>query len=182
MAIISGSRVFKAAAIGALIYRRWTLTLDWDNELWNDWKYLGSTLFEHIENSLYRQESVWVLLLSDSFEEDWQVVMVIELGHINFPLDLVLWAMLNADWKISSVVETTELTGLNFSWSSSSSSWLLWSWLLLWLQEGGGLSSNSHTLLKDTCWDNDKSGLVRIWKLSALQIFIRRYICLFCQN
>ena len=133
--MISESRVFKAAAIGALIYRLLALTLDWDNELWDDWENLGSTFLKHVEYTLNRQESVWVLLLSDSFEKDWQVVMVIELGNIDLPLDLVLWSMLNANWKISSVIETTELTWLNFSWSNSSSSWLLCGWLLLWLKE-----------------------------------------------
>ena len=53
------------------------LTLDWDDELWDNWKDFGSSFFKHVESSLDGEESVWLLLLSDSFEEDWEVVMVV---------------------------------------------------------------------------------------------------------
>ena len=80
--------------------------LDWDNELWNNWQDLGTSLFKHIEYTLDCKESVWVHLFSDTFEEDWQVMMVIKLLNIDFPVDLVLWGlMFNGYWKISSVVE-----------------------------------------------------------------------------
>lgn len=112
MAIISESRVFKAAKKGTrrvIQILNILLTLDWDDELWDDWKDLGSALFEHIEHSLHREESVWILLLSDTLEEDWQVVMVVELSNINLPVDSVLGSVLNGDWKISTVVESAEL-------------------------------------------------------------------------
>jgi len=73
--------------------------LDWDNELWDDWQDLGTTFLEHIEYTLNSEESVWVHFLSNTFEEDWQVMMVIKLLDIDFPVDLVLWGlMLNCNW------------------------------------------------------------------------------------
>ena len=150
MAIISESRVFKAAERRSALFKFWlALTFDWNDELWDDWENLGSTLLEHIEDYLDRQESVWVLLLSDTLEEDWQVVMVVELGYIDFPVDFVLWSVLNGDWEISTVVESTEFRWVDSSSSSGSSLWLLWGWFSLRLHERGGFASNSHTLLQD---------------------------------
>ena len=125
------------------------LTLDWNDELWDDWEHLGTTLLKHVEDSLDRQESVWVFLLSDSLEEDWQVVMVVELGYIDFPVDFVLWSVFNGDWEISTVIESTEFRWVDSSSSSGSSLWLLWGWFSLRLHERGGFASNSHTLLQD---------------------------------
>ena len=71
------------------------LTFNWNDELWDDWEYLGSTLLKHVKDSLDRQESVWILFLSDSLKEDWQVVMVVELHHIHLPEDLVLGSVLD---------------------------------------------------------------------------------------
>ena len=126
------------------------LTFDWNDELWDDWEYLGSTLLKHVKDSLNRQESVWILLLSDSLKEDWQVVMVVELSHIDLPVDLVLLSVLNSNWEISTVIESTELRWVNSSPSNGSSLWLLLSWLFLWLKQRGCLSSNTHSLLQDT--------------------------------
>ena len=111
IAMISGSRVFKAAKNRSCVNLnlKAILTLNWNNELWDDWEDLGSTLFKHIENSLDGEESVWVLLLSHTLEEDWQVVMIVELGNIDLPVDSVLRSVLDGDWEISTVVEATEL-------------------------------------------------------------------------
>jgi hypothetical protein len=80
--------------------------LDWNNQLWNNWKYLGTTLFEHVKYTLDSEEPVWVHFLSDTLEEDWQVVMVIELLDVNFPINFVLWGlMLNSHWQVSSVIK-----------------------------------------------------------------------------
>ena len=84
------------------------LTLDWNNELRNNWKYLSTSLFEHIKDTLHCEEPVWVLLLSDALEEDGQVMMVVKLLNFNLPVDLVLRAMLNGNWEIASVVESSE--------------------------------------------------------------------------
>ena len=105
MAMISGSLVFNAAIPLILNY----LTFDGDDELRDDWEHLGSSLLQHVENSLHCQESIWILLLSDSFKEDGQVMMVIELSDFDFPVNPVLRSMLNCNREISSVVEPSEL-------------------------------------------------------------------------
>ena len=66
MAMISGSLVFKAAKV----LQTQRLTFNGNDKLRNDWKYLSTTLLKHIEHSLHSEESVWVLLFSDTFEED----------------------------------------------------------------------------------------------------------------
>lgn len=88
--------------------------LDWDDQLWNDWQDFGTTLLQHVEHALDRQETVGVLLLSDTFEEDWQVVMVVELHDVDLPEDLVWWAVLNCNWQVTTIVETSE-----FRWNDS---------------------------------------------------------------
>lgn len=86
------------------------LTLNGDDELGNNRKHLSATLVEHIENSLDGKESVWVLLLSNSLEEDGQIVMVIQLLDFNLPVDAVLGTMLNGNGEITSVIEASEFT------------------------------------------------------------------------
>ena len=75
----------------------------------NNWKNLCSALLKHVESSLDREESIWLLLLADSFKEDWEVVMVVKRHYVDFPEEFVLWAVVDGDREISSVVETTEL-------------------------------------------------------------------------
>ena len=74
IAIISGSLVFNAAK---LCYKYLNFTLDGDNQLRDDWKNFSATFLKHIENTLHSQESVWVLLFSDSLEEDGEIMMII---------------------------------------------------------------------------------------------------------
>lgn len=109
------------------------LTFNWDDELRDDWEYLSTTLIKHIEDSLHCEESVWILLLSDTLEENWQVMMIIELLDLNLPVDSVLGTVLNGNWKVTSVVESSELTRWDNSLIESSSLWLLWGGLFLWL-------------------------------------------------
>lgn len=73
-------------------------SLNWDNKLWDDWEYFCSTFLEHVEYTLHGQESVGIHFLSNSLEEDWQVMMIIQLLDFYFPIDLVLWTMLNCNW------------------------------------------------------------------------------------
>ena len=40
-------------------------------------------------NTLDGEEAVWLLLLADALHEDGQVVMVVQLIHIDLPCDLV---------------------------------------------------------------------------------------------
>ena len=75
----------------------------------NNWENLGSTLFEHVERSLDREESIRLLLFTDSFKEDWKVVMVVKGHDIDFPEEFVLRAMIDSDGEIASIVEATEL-------------------------------------------------------------------------
>ena len=106
-------------------------SLDGDDQLWDNWKHLGSTLVEHVEDSLNGKESVWVLLLSDSLEEDGEVVMVVKLLNFYFPVNFILGSMLNGNRQISPVVESSEFTGWNLSPPVGSSNWLLRSGLVL---------------------------------------------------
>ena len=76
--------------------------------------------------------------------------MVIELLNFDFPIDLVLWAMLDGDWKITSIVEESEFTNWNLSSNDSSGPWLLRNWLVLWSVETDGLSTKTITLLEDS--------------------------------
>lgn len=74
------------------------LTLDRDDQLGDDGENLRAALLEHVKDSLYRQESVWVLLLTNAFEENWQVVVVVELGNVDLPIDFVLRAVIDSNW------------------------------------------------------------------------------------
>jgi len=69
------------------------------------------TVREQVKDTLDGKESVGILLLADTFHEDGEVVMVVELVHLNLPSNLVGGAVLNLDGQISTVVETAELTG-----------------------------------------------------------------------
>lgn len=101
-------------------------SLNRDNELWDDWQHFGSTLFEHVENTLHGQESVWVHFFSNTFEKDWQVMMVVKLLDLDLPVDLVLWCVvLDRHGQISAVVEEAELTHGNLPSADSASYWLL---------------------------------------------------------
>ena len=85
------------------------LTFDWDDQLRDHGEHLGPTLFKHVKGSLNGQEAVRVCLLSDPFHEDRQVVMVVQLGYIDLPVNSVVPAMLDGDGKVSAVVKAAEL-------------------------------------------------------------------------
>jgi len=86
-------------------------SLDGDDELGDDGKDLSLTVLEEVEDALDSKESVWVLLLADTFHEDGEVMMVVKLVDFNLPVDLVGGAVLDLDGKISAVVESAELRG-----------------------------------------------------------------------
>ena len=100
--------MFKAAT-QVNCYKVVSLTLDRNDELRDDRKDLGTALFQHVESSLEREESVRVSLLSNPLEEDGEVMMVVKLSHIHFPVDSVVATVLNSDGKISAVIESSEL-------------------------------------------------------------------------
>ena len=80
-------------------------SLDWDNQLWDDWKHLSATFLEHVEDTLHGKESVWINLFSDTLEENWEIMMVIQLLNVDFPVDFVLWTVFDGNWEITSIVE-----------------------------------------------------------------------------
>ena len=49
------------------------------------------------------------MLLSDSFKEDWEVVVVVEGHDVDFPEEFVLWAVVDSDGEVTSVIEAAEL-------------------------------------------------------------------------
>jgi len=110
------------------------LTLDWNDQLGDNWQYLSTSLLKHVEDTLDCKESVWILLLADSFEKDREVVVVIELLDLYLPVDAVLWAVLNSNRQVTSVVETSEFTCWNVALVECSSNWLLWCRFLLGLE------------------------------------------------
>mmetsp|Transcript_37277 Transcript_37277/g.76399 ORF Transcript_37277/g.76399 Transcript_37277/m.76399 type:complete len:210 (+) Transcript_37277:527-1156(+) len=66
-------------------------------------------MLEHVKGALDSKESIRLLLLAKPIEEYGQVVMVIELFHINLPLDAIANAsVFNRDGKVSTLVEPTE--------------------------------------------------------------------------
>ena len=107
----------------------------------NNGKDLGSTLLEHIKDTLNGKESVGFDLLTDTFEENREVMMVVELSDIDFPVDLVLGSVIDSDGEISSVVEASELTGGDHSGFNGTSFRGGDLGLLLWLSERSGLTS-----------------------------------------
>ena len=106
--------------------------------------------------------------------------MVIKLLDIYFPVDFVLWAVFNCDWKISSIVEKSEFTYWNLSAIDSTSSWLKRNWLWFSLVQTEALSTESITLLKDLSASSSNRYLLLInWfdfcncTTLLLQIFLR---------
>ena len=59
------------------------LTLNWDDELRNDWEYLVATMFKHVMHSLASKELIWVLRLTQAIKEQRQVVVVVQLLNFN---------------------------------------------------------------------------------------------------
>lgn len=122
--------------------------LNWDDQLRDDGEDLSSALLKHVEDTLDGEESVGVDLLADTFEENGEVMMVVELGNIDFPVDFVLGSVVDGDGEISSIVEASELTGGNGSRLDSSSSRGGQLGSLLGFSERGGLTSTAVSFLK----------------------------------
>jgi len=74
--------------------------------------------------------------------------MVIELGDIHFPVDLVLGSVLDGDGEISSVVEASELGGSDGSAGNGTGSGSGNLGLFLWLGKGVGLTALSISLFE----------------------------------
>jgi hypothetical protein len=108
---------------------------------------LGTTLLEHVEDSLNSEESIRVLLLTDTLEEDREVVMVVELLDFNLPVDTVLRSMLNGDWEISTIIEASEFRGWDEPLVKCTSLGLLGSWLFFGLVQADNLASKTLSFL-----------------------------------
>jgi hypothetical protein len=66
--------VFNAAIINI---NDLNLTLDRDDQLGNNWENLSTALLQHVKNTLYSQESVWVLLFTNTLEENGKVMVIV---------------------------------------------------------------------------------------------------------
>ena len=125
------------------------LTLNGNNKLRNNWKDFSTTFLQHIEDTLHSQESVWVLLLSDTLEENWQVMVVVELLDLNLPVYAVLWAVLNSNWQVTSVVESSEFTWWDVSLVEGASLWFLWCGSFLGFVQTHSFTSETFSLLQN---------------------------------
>lgn len=62
---------------------KYTLTLDGDDELWNDRQYFGATVFQHVMDTLPGKELIGMSSLTQSIKEERQIVMVVQLLYFN---------------------------------------------------------------------------------------------------
>lgn len=106
---ISKSRVLRAAKL-RIVTSNLKLTLDWDDQLRDNGQDLRATLLEHVEDTLNGEETVGVVLFTDTLEEDREVMMVVKLFNVDLPVNFVLGSVFNSNRHVSSVVETAELT------------------------------------------------------------------------
>ena len=141
---ISGSRVFKATI--KFLFKD-IFTFDWNDQLGDYRKHFCSTFFKHIKDTLYWEESIWILLLTDSFEKDRKIMMIIKLLNLNLPINAVLGSMLNRDRKISSVIESSELRWWNLPVVECTSDWLLLRWPLLGIVQAHSLYAKKFYFL-----------------------------------
>ena len=111
---------------------------------------------QEVEDTLDGKESVWVLLLTDTFHEDGQVMMVVQLVHFDFPGNSVGRTVLNSNGEISSVVEAAELGGRNGSTLGCTSSGLLDGGHLLGLVLGEAAAAGTLTSLSESCYKKSK--------------------------
>jgi len=123
-------------------------SFDWNDELGDNWEHLSSSLLKHVEDSLDGEESVGVGLLADTLKEDGEVMVVVELLDIHFPVDFVLGPVFHGDGKVSSVVEASELRGGNRSALSSTGFRSGWQGLGFGVGSAKGLASVALSLLE----------------------------------
>ncbi len=104
MAMISGSRVLRAAGKAGTLYR--------DDKLGDHWQDTPASLFQHLGGAQDRQEPVGVHALAQAVEEDGQVVVIVHGLDAGLPEDLVAGALVvHLDRQVPSVVVTSELGG-----------------------------------------------------------------------
>ena len=76
-------------------------------------------------------------------------MVVIELLNLNLPVDTQLWAVLDGDRKVTTVVKTPELAWRHWSSVKGSCLGLLRCGLLLWLEKAERAASDALTFLDD---------------------------------
>lgn len=59
------------------------LTLNGDDELWNNRQYFGPSVFQHVMYTLPGKELIWMCGLTQAIEEERQVVMVVQLLYFH---------------------------------------------------------------------------------------------------
>lgn len=103
----------------------------WNNELWNDWEDLFSTILQHVPAANFSEHGVRMFLFAESWnrshtedvnnklvgntvkslptvEKHRQVVVKVKLVHFNFPLDAARVVVVNLHRKIAAFVELPE--------------------------------------------------------------------------
>jgi hypothetical protein len=122
-------------------------TFDGDDELGDHREYFGTAFLKHIENSLDGKEAIGVLLFTDTFEEDWEVMMIVKLLDLHLPVDAKLGAVLYGYRKVATVVESAELAGWDRPAVKGTSSGFLGSGLFLGFVETHDTASDTLTFL-----------------------------------
>lgn len=87
--------------------------LDRNNQLWYDWQHLGTALFEHIEYALHCKETVWIHFFANPFEENGQVVMIVQLLNFDLPIDSILRTVFYRNGQVAAVIKESELAHWN---------------------------------------------------------------------
>jgi len=131
------------------------LTLDGDDELRDNGEDLGVAVGQEVEDTLDGKESVWVLLLTDAFHEDGQVMMVVQLVHFDFPGNFVGRTVLDGNGEISSVVKAAELRRGNGSASGCTGSGLLNDGLFFRFVLGEALSASTLASPSESCYKKE---------------------------
>jgi len=75
--------------------------------------------------------------------------MIVELLDFYFPVNFVLRSMFNCNWKITSIIESSELTGRDSSSVYCSCFRFLGQWLVLGFQQTCGFSSKTLSFFQN---------------------------------
>mmetsp|Transcript_90316 Transcript_90316/g.255383 ORF Transcript_90316/g.255383 Transcript_90316/m.255383 type:complete len:217 (+) Transcript_90316:236-886(+) len=83
--------------------------LDRNDQLRDDRQDFGAALIKQVVDALHRQKAVGVLLLAEAVEEEGEVVVVVQLLHVDLPGDLAARAsVVDLQRHVPAVVETPE--------------------------------------------------------------------------
>ena len=74
-------------------------------------------------------------------------MMIVELLNLNFPVNSKLWAMLDSNRQITTVIEASELTGRHWSSVKRTCYWFLRSRFLFGLEETESTTTYTLALL-----------------------------------